>query len=504
MGALFLAFCGYLINLIYHDRPLIQNSSEEITSYIDTPDIEFCIQNSTMQMIHCSAMYYNWTTVEVDNCWQRFFRPGANDGSVSRCYVFETNGTYRMTTGLTYDNRDALRRLDFYWKIDNLTNVTYASVSTPAIAVQLYDPRFSSWKAYTIGNSPMETLMYTNIKLGATRATTYMNHTSTISYSPQRYRAIRPRDALAIIGFSPNYIDINTLPNFEQTWPLLDNPPNPAVNRSLFHGLLSVQLAQSTIDIKTEVRQHTLLASLALAGGCYGVLTTLYILFFGMTRLTPWGLVHHVPVFISKRKHKKEKYEDEMFMQNQPAAASSAVSVPWFFNNKQNKISKTDTIAQRKDSLSTAALTKENSRMKSFDKSPIEESFFTDSIQLQQSSHNVFEPLFDDKSKSSPYPRSPLTTDPFTLSPLNNDTTVPKAAAAAAAAAAAEYPTDVVQNVHNMLLKEHARNNELSSRVEELEVILAEYFIDTSYVDQLRGRRKSFDGPQQGKHGNLP
>ncbi len=43
--------------------------------------------------------------------------------------------------------------------------------------------------------------MYTNIKLGATRATTYMNHTSSIFYSPERYRAIRPRDAAAIIGF---------------------------------------------------------------------------------------------------------------------------------------------------------------------------------------------------------------------------------------------------------------------------------------------------------------
>ncbi|KAG1217150.1 hypothetical protein G6F35_009418 [Rhizopus arrhizus] len=336
MGALFLAFCGYLINLIYHDRPLIQNSSEEITSYIETPDIEFCIQNSTMQVVHCSAMYYNWSTVPIDNCWQRFFRPGANDGSTSKCWVFETNNTYRMTTGLTYDNRDALRRLDFYWKIDNLYNVSYASISVPAMAIQLYDPRFSSWKAYTVGNTPIETLMYTNIKLGATRATTYMNHTSSIFYSPERYRAIRPRDAAAIIGFTPNYIDINTLPNFQQNWPLSDNPPAPVINRSLFHGLLSVQLAQSTIDVKTEVRQHTLLASLALAGGCYGVLTTLYILFFGMTRLTPWGLVHHVPVFISKRKHKKE--ENDTFMQDQPMSTTSSTKsvLPWFFRNKPN------------------------------------------------------------------------------------------------------------------------------------------------------------------------
>lgn len=100
-------------------------------------------------------MYYNWTTVDIENCFSRFFRPGAND-TPQKCYVFESNGTYRMANGVTYDSRDALRRLDFYWNIDDLYNLTYAAASIPTLALQLYDPHFSSWKYNTIGNSQVE------------------------------------------------------------------------------------------------------------------------------------------------------------------------------------------------------------------------------------------------------------------------------------------------------------------------------------------------------------
>ncbi|KAI9264772.1 hypothetical protein BY458DRAFT_513940 [Sporodiniella umbellata] len=446
-----------------------------------------------MTIVYCTAMYTNWTSIPIENCWNRFFRKGVSDGSVSQCYAFETNGTYHMTTGLSHDNHNALLRLDFYWKIDNLYNVTYASLSTPAMAVQLYDPRFNSWKKKTVGDSPMETLIYNNIKSGTTRATTYLNHTSSIFYVPQRYRAIKPRDAAAVIGFTPNYIDINTLIPSERTWPLLDNPPNPPFNRSLFHGMLSVQLAQGSIDVKTEVRQHTLLASLALAGGCYGVLTTLYILFFGMTRLTPWGLVHHVPVFISKQKHRKDRYSDETLIRNRPMASSSPSYVPWFFNDKKNRETKTHTESQRRKS----ALTKENSRMKSFDKSTIEEGVYLDNIQLQFGNNSTFEPLFDDKTNIPHHSGSSLSiSDPFVYSPKTENAVTSKPT---------EGLSEANRDIQNLLMREHLRNNELISRVEELEIILAEYFIDTSYVDQLRGRRKSLDNaPRNSKRTNLP
>ncbi|CAO3662712.1 unnamed protein product [Rhizopus stolonifer] len=456
MSMLFLAFCGYLINLIYQDQPLIQSSSQSIDSYIETPDIEFCLQNSTMKVIHCSAMYYNWSTVDIDNCWDRFFYAGANDGSASRCWIFETNGEYRMTAGLTYDNRDALRRLDFYWKIDDLYNVTYASISVPAMAIQLYDPKFSLWKPATVGDTAIENMMLTNIRLGATKATTMMNYSSSIYYTPNRYRAIKPGDAAAVVGLTPHYIDIATLRNFQQNWPLLDNPPSPVVNRSLFDGLFSVQLAQSTIDVQTEIRQHTILASLGLAGGCYGVLTSIYVLLFGMTRLTPWGLVHHIPVFISKTRHKNDDKNE--VSDDEVNKTPNNVVVPWFFRSNPRKESVDGSGGRGSMGIKeTTTKTRSSSDIPLNDRNVMEEYLFSDDS-------------LSDKLVSPVNPLSPGG------SPQNSNQTLAK-----------------MHKVLDTLKREQVKNDELNSRVQELEVILAEYFIDTSYVDALRGRRKSLD-----------
>lgn len=114
-----------------------------------------------MTVVKCSAMYYNWTVVDIPNCWEDYFRSGAV-GDTSKCYVFETRNRYRMATGLTYDSRDALRRLDFYWNIDSLQNLTYSTISIPAIAIQLYDPSFTTWYPETIGNSSVEVIYFLN------------------------------------------------------------------------------------------------------------------------------------------------------------------------------------------------------------------------------------------------------------------------------------------------------------------------------------------------------
>ncbi|PHZ11439.1 uncharacterized protein RHIMIDRAFT_257644 [Rhizopus microsporus ATCC 52813] len=505
MGLAFLAFCGYLINLMYHDRPLIQTSSEAITNKIDTPDIEFCVQNTTMHMVHCSGMFFNWTTIPLNDCWTRFFRAGESTGDTSRCYIFETNGTMSMATGFAYDNREAMRRIDFYWKIDDLQNISYASISTPAIAVQLYDPQFSPWKKYTIGDTPVEQRMLTNIRLGANRATTFLNYSSSIFYTPKRYRAIKPHDAASIFGFTPNYVDIHTLSIFQQNWPLAPSPPNSIVNRTSYHGFMSVQLAQSTIDVMSEVRQHTLLASLAMAGGCYGVLTTIYIILFGMTRLTPWGLVHHVPVMINNRKQKKGKQDNtEMYMSGQEAednkyttyASSTSSILPWFFRSGER--SKTMIRKQRRESDSTTGSDKGAAELREFNRTPIQENVFVpdSSIHDQNTNSTSFEALMADPfGKSNESPK--VSRDPFSLPSLNDKTTDYQKTTTPVSAD--------IQAIYDMLRKERNKNSELSSRVEELEVILAEYFIDTSYVDKLRGKSKALEGDADvTQRGNLP
>lgn len=131
---------------------MIQLSSEQIQVDTETPDVEICVQNSTMIVSACTAMYYNWTSVDMPNCWENYFRSGA-PGSSTKCYYFGVADKFRMATGLEYDSRDALRRIDFYWHIDNKSNVTYASISVPAITVQLYHPKFTTWRPETIGTT---------------------------------------------------------------------------------------------------------------------------------------------------------------------------------------------------------------------------------------------------------------------------------------------------------------------------------------------------------------
>ncbi|CAO3625896.1 unnamed protein product [Mucor fragilis] len=529
MGLLFLSFCGYLISQIHGDRPLIQISSEQIETDIDTPDIELCVQNSTLTVVKCTAMYYNWTQVDIPNCWERFFRHGANN-EATKCYIFETNDTYRMATGVVYDSRDALRRLDFYWNIDDIRNLSYSTVSLPAVAVQLYDPHFSTWKMPTVGNTTIERETSINIQLGATRATTFLNHTSGIFYYPQKYRAIRPGDAASIVGLKPNYIDIMTLVNFQHDWPIRENPPPPppALDTSLYQGLFSVQLAQSTIDVKTEVRQHTILAAIALAGGCYGVLTTIYILLFGMTRLTPWGLVHHIPVFISNRKnHTKDGIyveEQGVYAQNNSNSAvkqptqqeddskvvhkknrlSTTVLIPWFFRSRIRG-DKTYTIQGRNDTFMRHMITrkeqeKDDKEIHQLETLNVAKSRVYDSPELRllntkDRQRNSLSSSNSSNSLNEQYVHTPANPSPPILPPHY---TMPMMSGDGPSSSRHYNDQSHLDSIFNLLRMEQERSSvleqrstELSNRVEELEVILSEYFINTDYLDQLRARKNS-------------
>ncbi|KAI7895870.1 uncharacterized protein EV154DRAFT_412559 [Mucor mucedo] len=338
--------------------------------------------------------------------------------------------------------------------------------------------------------------MITNMKLGASRATSFLNYTSSIFYRPQKYRAIRPRDAGTILGLKSNFIDIITLLNTQHNWPIQQpTPPPPALDKSLYHGVFSVQLSQGTIDIKTEVRQHTLLASVALAGGCYGVLTTIYILLFGMTRLTPWGLVHHIPVFISKHRNhdmmnKKFIQEEGMYQQDQDTHTSksdakkkgfsTSVLIPWFFRSSKLRNSNDSfTSADVKEAIMTQMINEDDKQYNDIPLSPLPR-------------HGTAEIMYQS-------PQLPL--QPPALPPHYNT--------ASGSTSRSDDATQVNQGA--LLQKQQAnpweeRTTELSNRVEELEIILSEYFINTAYLDQLRARKSSIlsnaHKQQETKHDN--
>ncbi|OBZ85681.1 hypothetical protein A0J61_06268 [Choanephora cucurbitarum] len=494
MAMIFLAFCGYLINQIFTDKPLLRNSLEEIGNITVTPDVEMCVQNTTMQVVSCSILYYNWTEAQIPDCWSQFFRPGRNDGSSTRCWYFSTNNSYHMAAGIVYDNRDALRRIDFYWRLDSLVNISYASLSLPAIALQLYDPRFTSWNTDTLGNTSYEKTVSTNIQLGASRATTFYNHTSITYYHQHKYRAIKPGDFGAIVGVKPAYTDVITLPNEQHHWPIQANPIKTGIPaRNLYHGLFSVQLAKSTIDVETEVKQHTILSAVALAGGCYGVLTSIYILLFGMSRLTPWGLVHHIPTYISRKKHHADSdlymNEEEMAHHNSSSEHTkerkSSLLVPWFFRDTLNG-SKTYTSGERSDTFirkmvdTTKPKTDETiHEMKNIDqitKIDSQVPLYSPEVNLLDTSHsNSFlssapdAVLFPSRPQIESHSDSAKTINLSSMDQVDSN----------------------MQMVIDLLHQEQQKSNSLNNRVEELEIILSKYFINTYYLDQIRSRKKS-------------
>lgn len=271
-----------------------------------------------------------------------------------------------------------------------------------------------------------------------------------------------------------------------------------------------------------------MLASVALAGGCYGVLTTLYILLFGMTRLTPWGLVHHIPVFISKhRRHDTNiNNQDSLYNSSQngdlggrtdeeggtikkKGSFYSKTLIPWFFRSRLRKSDESFTTVDAKE----AVMTKMIARSKLQEREQLPRSSRIDSTELQ---------LLDPSRRPEPITNSSSSTNIDRLGrndsyekalkklSLSTQTSVDSTDILYVGPTLANFPPalpphstaggsrgegnfmDSNEAMRREQLKTSAletRTTELANRVEELEIILSEYFINTAYLDQLRVRR---------------
>lgn len=136
-----------------------------------------------------------------------------------------------------------------------------------------------------------------------------------------------------------------------------------------------------------------------------------------MTRLTPWGLVHHIPVLINKRKPDYLVQEQKKLDADHAFAATKrdSILIPWKDDKKRNSTS-SDVFLRFKRA--------------------------------------------DSSSKAHEFTESQLEENLMELDRLDKD-----------------------------------RLEELSTRVQELEIILTEYFIDTAYLDNIRHRQNIFTIP---------
>ncbi|KAI8341740.1 hypothetical protein BC941DRAFT_414352 [Chlamydoabsidia padenii] len=290
MGMAFIAYCGYLINQLVTDRRLLISISEQIPSTgYPAPDIETCSQKSTFTIAKCTLVSMNWTSTDIPGC-APYIIDGSLDDPNTHCKVF-TAKNHPLQFRINGTDDTSIQRVDLYWRVDNVTSFEEATLAIPTLAIQFYAASFSPWRQSDIVKIPQQQDALDTAKHGKFRATTLQNYTTNIYFTPNKYRAIPPRDGNSLFGLAGNYVDIESIATVQHNWPLHSNP---ALDSGEYHGFFAVQLATPTIDVKMEQRQHTILSALALAGGAYGILVTLFIAIYGTPRISAFGFIHHV------------------------------------------------------------------------------------------------------------------------------------------------------------------------------------------------------------------
>lgn len=176
-------------------------------------------------------------------------------------------------------------------------------------------------------------------------------------------------------------------------------------------GQFSIQLASGTMKIQQEQRQHSILSLLALGGGAFGLVNILYVMLFGMNRLTPWGLVHRIPFFFE------------------------AKPIPTYERSDVIELVKTTTSSIRSSGFHNIDL----------EKAPLTADYHRWATEKVQDEH--------------PLPEAPSI-----------------------------EPSSVTADDKSFHASE--RPLDLEARVQELERILADYFLDTKHLDRMR--RKSY------------
>ncbi|CAM0141131.1 unnamed protein product [Umbelopsis sp. WA50703] len=89
------------------------------------------------------------------------------------CQIYQANGTIEFGLDGLQPQSSQVRRIDFYWEIDNLTASASQTLAIPALSVQLYDPKFNPW--YTGDTAtwiPRQFQAYRDITMGVAKATT--------------------------------------------------------------------------------------------------------------------------------------------------------------------------------------------------------------------------------------------------------------------------------------------------------------------------------------------
>ncbi|ORZ06889.1 hypothetical protein BCR42DRAFT_426659 [Absidia repens] len=461
LSLVFLAYVGFLIYQIYTDSRLLIITTQNLHSY-PSPDVEMCVYGSRWEISSCALITMDYDSQVVPRCTPYLIGSPADNEGPQWCWVFKTDqlefgvelgNTAEASPSPEQSQIKTIRRVDIYWAISNLTAYNLYNPWAPSVTVTLYSPGFSSWRIKPANMIPQQATAWRNLQLQHYVSSTIMNYWNTIYFTPARYRAIRPYDPLSILGINSSFIDIDTLHTSQHDWPL----NNASINYTKYgeyQGVLSFLLSAGDMEVRTEQRNHTLLAALALAGGCYGVIFAIYCVLYGTPKLAPFGLTHGMSIWYYRGKSKLGRKKTDVDEEDH----SSPTNLHVHRSSKNHLLSMDGTSIHSNSSLDSHEQLTTNDN------------------------HHSLESIHPAMIRMDTINRTAVSNGAGKNQLVDESNSVPSTAAPASAPAIQSPST--ASSSHYF--------THLESRVQELESILREYFLDVDYLDALRTRQREY------------
>ncbi|CAJ0833174.1 10965_t:CDS:2 [Entrophospora sp. SA101] len=263
------------------EYPMVITKYDYINN-IDIPNMEIC-SSGFFEILRCDTKFNNQTEIQ-NGCQKYISSPNVTEGGGDRkrCHTFKANKDIQYILG----NPNGLKKLKFYYKIDNATDAVRENIGVPLINIRIFSPDL-------LDVSEMDKAVRSRLDLDWNFIPGIIGHVSLIKFKTSIYKSIPPRDVSAIIGLGPNYAITRRYDCIVNYFPFDQNPP-PMPDGT--NGYFSVAAGDFVQEEISEKRTTTILSTIASAGGAFGVIGAILVCLFGSRILDPWGIARKIAV----------------------------------------------------------------------------------------------------------------------------------------------------------------------------------------------------------------
>ncbi|ORZ17826.1 hypothetical protein BCR42DRAFT_490518 [Absidia repens] len=339
MGCCFLAYVGFLIYQICTDHTLILQTSKTIPeSGYPAPDIEMCMGNSDFIVTSCVLVDMDYKENPLTNCTKYLTIHPLKDGQY--CKAFQVNDSsvhfaLKEPTSASSSSGALVRRVDFYWAVQNLTAAQLQQRSLPNLSITTYSQQFSAWRRTTNEMNDLPSPQadaWNSLQHQKYVSSSEINHSTQIYFKPSRYRYLQ-KDALSVIGLNNTYLEVDSIETTQLSWGMNYLNPNYDVYGH-YQGHFGITLSTQTYLSMKEQRQHSVLSALGLTGGPMVLPQQCISFFSAMAPPQPGGHQDYIVNIIPNHHQTKETLTDGIDqVQSENGASSSSSTAPIAHHN---------------------------------------------------------------------------------------------------------------------------------------------------------------------------